>query len=298
MIGNICYWLHKNFVKQYLPHLHDAIMTYFKEAPDVEIRKIQKEKYDKTIKHLGNISRRVYTYWNSFNSLDHFDLSMSTKFLKSNYLQRRIEGIKTLNDVCKNTQKPQLFKITTDELAEYLIKNNILDCILGTQVHQQIVQRSGPVLNFLYERKQLKLKDIETLLALTKDEQLRADVFKVICEIGLPAESPDLEYIASKIATMNPTDICEEALDVFNEAKKNVNKATDQLLKYAEIMSSIAFNKNFPPGISEKALVRYSEMISTLDFDPHKKKVIQQCLNLMIEKVRLLLYMNRMIIQF
>lgn len=285
IIGGICFYLHRKFAKQYLLLLNEAIISYFKEAPDVEIRKIQKDKFDKTCKNLGEIPKRFYTYYATMDVVEHFQLFMCSKFLKSNYLQRRIEGIKTLNDTCKNAQKAELFTITAGELAEFLIKNNILDFILGTQVHQQIVQRSGPVLNFLYEKKQLKLKDIETLLALTKDEQLRADIFKVICEIGLPAESPDLEFIASKIATMNPLDICEEALDVFNEAKKNVNKATEQLLKYAGLLASIAFNNSFPVAISEKALVRYSEMISTLDFDPHKKKVIQQCLNLMIEKV-------------
>lgn len=285
MIGIFSNWFHRRFAQDYIPQLQEAIISYFKACPDVEIRKVQKERFDKTCSNLENLLRRTYTLDETHSIVEHFELNMYTILLKSNYLQRRIEGLKGINDTCKIVKNSSSRSISEEELVDWLIKQNVLDFILGANIHQQIVQRSAPVLSLMFEKKLLKVKDLDKIWESTKDEQLRPDILKVISEINLPLQSAELEYLGTKVISMAPNEICEEALDVIYEPTRCPVKTTEQLLKYAELMASIAFKKTYPLPISEKALGKYADMISTLEFEPHKMKILQHCVCSMLEKV-------------
>ena len=285
MIGIFSNWFHRKFAQLYIPQLQEAIVSYFKACPDLEIRKVQKERFDKTCNNLENLLRRTYTIDETHSIVEHFELSMYTTLLKSNYLQRRIEGLKGINDTCRSVKISTSRSISEEELIDWLTKQNILDFILGAHIHQQIVQRSAPVLSLMFEKKLLKIQDLDKIWDLTKDEQLRPDILKVIAEINLPIQSAELDYLGNKVISMAPTDICEEALDVIYEPTRCPVKTTEQLLKYANLMASIAFQKTYSLNVSEKALGKYADMVSTLEFEPYKLKILQQCVNQMLEKV-------------
>ena len=299
IIGILWNWFHRKFAQKYIPQLQEAIISYFTTAPDVEIRKVQKERLDKTIKNLENLLRRVYTVFDRHQIVELFELNIYTSFLKSNYLQRRIEGLKGLIDICRDVQKYCSHAITHDMLTEWLVKQNILEELCGSRKHQQIVQRSAPILSFMYEAKLLTEKELETIWQYTKDDQLRQDMLKVITEIGFPLQSNELEFFASKIITMEPSEICEEALDIIYEPAKFPGKTVEQLLKYAKLLEEIAFKKTYPIAISEKSLTKYAEVISSLEFDPHKKQILHECVENKLKKVIYYIILKyRMIIQF
>ena len=261
------------------------MVNYLQNAPDVDIRKVQKERFDKILKNLEALLRRTYTVVERCKIMEHFELNMCTVLLKSNYLQRRIDGLKGINDICKNVSKSVSRTITPVFLSDWLIKHNIVDELLGSRKHLQILQRSSQILSFIYERHLLDAKILESIWANTKDEQFAQDTLKMIREIGFPLCSPELEFFASRIATMGESEISEEALDVIYEAYRNPEKTVEQLIKYSDMLAQIAFRTDYPLSICEKALNKYAEMISTLAYDPYKKGILLKCVNDMLAKV-------------
>ena len=274
---------HRRFAQEYIPKFKDAITGYFERAPDLEIRKVQKDRVDKIMSNLECLLRRVYTVMEKYRILEAFELSLDTLLLKSNYLQLRIDGLKGINDICRNTIKGTARSMTEQYLVDWIRDRKILDEFFGTRKHQQILQRSAPIIRFMFDHGLQDAKVLEAIWEFTKDEQLRPDTFKVICEIGFPIQSSELEYFANRIVEMSPNEICEEALDVIYESYKNPSKTTDQLLKYANMLFTIGFRQDYPISISEKAISKYAEMIGGLEYEPHKKSVLLTCVNSMLK---------------
>jgi hypothetical protein len=284
IVGTVWNMLHRKFAQHFIPRFQAAVLAFFESAPDLEIRKIQKDRFDRILVNLENLLQRVYTVVEKYRIMEHFELSMYTLFIKSNYLQLRIDGLKGINDFCKSATKGRTRSVTEASLLKWIEKRKLVDELFGTRKHQQLLQRSAPLLRFLYDRSAFTEKVLENLWDLTKDEQLRQDLFKVLCEIGLPLHSPELAFFADKIVAMPPEEVSEEALDVIYEAYRNPNKTTEQLLKYADMIAGIAFGEGYPLVISEKALAKYAEMVSPLEYDPHKKELIAKTVKEMIGK--------------
>ncbi len=261
------------------------MINYFENAPDVEVRKIQKERFDKTLRNLENLLRRMYSVIERCKIMGRFELSMCTILLKSNYLQRRIDGLKELNDIVKFVMKGVTRALTPEGLSDWLAKHDIIDELLGPKKHLQTFQRSAQILCFMYERKLLDQKMMEALWNNTKDEQFAPDTFKVIKEIGLPISSPELAFFAGKIVAMPSSELCEEALDILYEPCRTVDKTAEQLTKYADMLAAIAFRADCPVATAEKALNKYADMVSALPFDPNKKTILAWCVNEMLKKV-------------
>ncbi len=278
IIGQMWYMFHRGFAQRYFPRLQAAIVGYFESVPDVEVRKIQKELFDAVSKDLENVLRRVYTVLERHSIQEHFDLSMNTRLLKSGYLQRRIQGLKGVNDVCKSVKMGVTRSISPEFLADWFTSHSVLEELFGPRRHQQLLQRSGTVLKFLYENRLLQQKDLEAMWEYSKDEQTRQDLFKVVCEVGFPLHSSELEFFATRIEASKPDELSEEALDVIYEPSRYPHKTVEQLLKFAVVMCKVAFRDDIPPLLAEKALTKYAEMISSLDFTPHKKAVLEHCI--------------------
>jgi len=277
--------LHRQFAVGYIPELQEAIINYFENAPDSEVRKIQRDRLDKIIKNLCNLLKRAYPIKERHRIIEHFSLSISTIMFKSNYLQVRIDGLKILNFIIKDVEKSLSHTITANDLAEWLKKQEILEEVLGPKKHPQILQRSNYLISFLYDQHLLDEKALEKMWLLTSDESFQQEVFKVLQEISFAPDSSEFAFFAQKISEMNPLALNEKALNVICEGRKMAEKLPELLLKYADILAKIAFEDNYPIAISEKALNKYITMLTDLPFDPFKCDVLKKCICEMLEKV-------------
>eukprot|EP00826_Nyctotherus_ovalis_P042060 TRINITY_DN4291_c0_g3_i1.p1 TRINITY_DN4291_c0_g3~~TRINITY_DN4291_c0_g3_i1.p1 ORF type:complete len:289 (+),score=59.31 TRINITY_DN4291_c0_g3_i1:1085-1951(+) len=262
ILGGVWKNLHRRFVVRYVPRLQKAVTDYFQFAPDIEIRKIQREYLDRTLKNLYNLLKRVYPIKERHGVIERLSLSLATTMLKSNYLQRRIDGLKSLNEIIKDASKSYSHTLTPKHLAVWIQQHDILEELIGPRTHPQILQRSSSMINFLYEQHLLDEKTLEKIWAIAGDESFQQDVFKILQEVAFPLDSPEFAFFAQKIAEMSPLAVCEKALDVVYEGRKMAEKFPELLLKYSNILAKIAFEDSYPVATSEKALNKYVGTVS------------------------------------
>jgi len=73
-------------------------------TPDQSLRDVRKEKIELIFKAIDSISKRFMTKEERENQGEILKLDLSNKCLRSTYLERRIQGIKDLNElVTKHT---------------------------------------------------------------------------------------------------------------------------------------------------------------------------------------------------
>jgi len=285
ILGTIWALFHRKFACEYIPKVKDAVVECLKAIHSTEVRKLERDCLDKIGFHLSNLLRRVYTVFEREKIIDLLELILCTIMLQSDYLQRQIDGLKGLNEMMKKVKRSIM--INEKFLLNWIKEHKIIDEIFGKRKHQQILQRSVPIVIFIYEQQLLTADIMEKIWENVKDDQFKDDIFKVIKEAAFPMGSKELNFFITKIAELNPSMVSEEALDVIFEARKGNEKSPKEFIKYSDIMQKITLESSYPLSVSEKALEKYAGMIADLPFEPYKKGILKKCINEMIEKVNL-----------
>lgn len=80
-------------------------------------------------------------------------MDIALLYTKSQYLERRIHGIKLLFEIVKDLKYSSASSALTEQhMVEWLLKNKILEIVFNPKTyHVQIVQRSDAIIKFLIE---------------------------------------------------------------------------------------------------------------------------------------------------
>ena len=88
--------------------------------------------------------------------MERLNLDITLMCLKSNFLERRIHGIKSLAESLKGLKYARGSKVTGEYMLEWINNNKILELIFNQKnYHVQIIQRSKEILKFLITEDQL-----------------------------------------------------------------------------------------------------------------------------------------------
>ena len=104
--------------------------------------------------------------------------------LKSNYLERRIQGIKELGMIIKNFRIFSTKNFTGAFLVEWLAKNEVFSIIFTPKTtHLQLVQRSSDILKLFLSEDMFTQDQMAQFWALTKSDY-KFEVYKIISDIS------------------------------------------------------------------------------------------------------------------
>ena len=163
--------------------LKTAMMNYIINAPDTQIRNFQKEKFDLNIRIMDDLMKRVFTAKYKTKYLEDLQMRFFTICLKSDYLDRRIQSIKGMAELCKNARFNNLF-ISSPQLADYIIKEDYIREIFGKKSHTQLIVRSADIVRLLLTEQKLNQSLFNIIWECTKDPDLKPELFKLFNEIS------------------------------------------------------------------------------------------------------------------
>ena len=97
---------------------------------DQALRDVRKEQVDAIIKSIENISRRFIQKDERDKQTEILRLELCDKSLKSNFLERRIQGIKDFNLLIRNNTLYSSSKtFTTEFLIDWMVKHDMFSQI-------------------------------------------------------------------------------------------------------------------------------------------------------------------------
>lgn len=108
----------------------DAIKHRLLVTSDQALRDVRKEQVDGIIRSVESISRRFMKKEAREKQTEVLRLELCNKSLISNYLERRIQGIRDLSQLIKsNSLYSSSNTFTTDFLIEWMSKNDVFSTI-------------------------------------------------------------------------------------------------------------------------------------------------------------------------
>ena len=267
----------RQFAIQIVPVYKEAVINYIIHAPDTIIRKMAKDRFDRIVKSVEKMMIRVYTSKTKNELVDKFIFDVYILFFKSSFLERRIQGLKGINDYCKNVRHNMSRSIESQELTEWISNNQILGEIFGENKHVQLIQRSSEIIKFLIHQQLFTKEDLALIWESSKGEAVKHEIYKVLSDCALYFRNIEYKFFLQRLSEIDLSQITVETLDFIAEMARFMPKSNTLLEQSANLLWSIACSNEISPSITSHAITKFAESIKEMDTGA-KVDILAKCI--------------------
>jgi ubiquitin carboxyl-terminal hydrolase 34 len=98
-----CYLVyHKEYIQEYGHKFVEVCTRALKDSPEKILRNVRREKIENIIKSIDKFQRRLITKDEREKQTEVLKLDIALLCLRSSYMERRIQGLRDLNNIIKN----------------------------------------------------------------------------------------------------------------------------------------------------------------------------------------------------
>ena len=172
-------YLHKNYLIDNYTSLTQSALKYIDNLSSNEIRNLKKEISDIIIEVITKIQSRLgketiakLTHNNNetdFSIVDEFTMKIVIKMINSSIFDKRLQGVKLLNDYLKSNKDNDTIVTNVLQLMKH---NSIIQEIFGVNSHSQIIAKSNDIIAIILERRHLSPDDLNLMLSGTQKGDL------------------------------------------------------------------------------------------------------------------------------
>ena len=236
-------YLHKDYFIKNDDIIKNSLVRYINDLKEKEMKNLPKDLINIVTNLLYNINeynKNEETDDNkkdSINSYDEVAIALSLKTIKTSIFDRRLQGIKTLNEFIENHQKN---KDVLKRLIVLIKENKIMSEIFGANYHSQLISRSNEIVKLLSVENELENDDIKLIWSCTKRGDIDAKLFilKLLSDISPYLKQDYIEILLNNIISNIEQKISPEEVKLVynlstqeNSNEKNIMLCCDYLCK-------------------------------------------------------------------
>ena len=202
-------YLHNQYLIENLNNFRNGILNFIDNLNTNDIRNLSRNLIEMIIKFLKKLSNILkldendncecdQNKKNEILIFDEITIRISIKMLKTSIFDKRMQGIKTLNEyINENKQKSNAMKI----LIELIHKNEIIKEIFGANYHSQIISKSDKIIDLLLENNEIKEEDIKLIWDCTQrgDLEAKTTIMKLLSDLAINLNENFINIILQNI---------------------------------------------------------------------------------------------------
>ena len=227
-------YLHIDYFKENSSIMKDALVNYINNLDNKEMRNLPKN----LIEIVSDLFKKIQTFSADKDFSDIYDemtLALSIKTIKTSIFDRRLQGIKALNEyIEKNKDNEQ----ACEKIIKLLKKNEIIQEIFGANYHSQIINKSTDIVKLLLLKNELSEDDIKLIWSCTKrgDLEAKVTILKLLSELADNLKEDYIEILLNSIKSNISQKIDEKEVQLVyrlsiqgNNNEKNILICCDYL---------------------------------------------------------------------
>ena len=239
-------YLHKQYLIENLDNFKNAMLNFINNLDTKEIRNLSKNLIEIFTQFMKGINTMLMTPSGSsdekdektnniLSSINEISISLSIKLLKTSIFDKRMQGIKSLDEFIElNKNNEETMKI----LINLIQKNDIIKEIFGPNYHSQIISKSDQILSLLLKNNIIKEEEINLIwdCAQRGDLEAKSIIMKLLSDLAPNLNETFINILLeSTINTLNKDKMNEKEIDfIFNlsihgDNENNKNKCCEYL---------------------------------------------------------------------
>ena len=280
-LGNIHALLYRPFAINYIPKFKSAVINNILSSPPKNIRNFNREKIYSIFSNLDNLLKRYYSLWEKYEIIENFFMDLSLICIKSNFLDRKIQGLKNLDEFIGNIKENRVKTIKITEICQWIKKHEILEFILDN-FHTQIVQRLSGFFKFLLEENIILEEHIERIwsISLKADKETRDNIYELFAQIASKLNENFINIIIDHaIEEFDKKFVIEEVSLIYNLCEKSKNLGGSEFFnKTRNFLWRIIFfsgDEEKKLKIKEEASISFGKLVEKFET---KDEIVLKCL--------------------
>jgi ubiquitin carboxyl-terminal hydrolase 34 len=149
---------HKQVIAEYGPKLIESSKKRLLSAPDKALRDVRREHIEAIVKAIENLSKRILDKSEREKNSEFLKLEVALLCLNSSYMERRIQGIRDLNQIIRNN-RIYSGRFPGKLLVDWMKTHGVFDILFDQKkTHLQLIQRCDEVLRLLLQEEMLNIE--------------------------------------------------------------------------------------------------------------------------------------------
>ncbi|CAD8206268.1 unnamed protein product [Paramecium pentaurelia] len=281
ILNNIHEMLHKQFIINYVPALQIAVQNNILQSTDNNLRNFSAQKITDILQSLTNLLKRVYPIQKRSEIIDRFDLDIAFKCFTSDFLERKIQGLKAIQELIKRTKdlynqygmQEYQKQAAIQKILEWLNEKKIFETLYVGSGNSHLVQRSGEFFKFLIEEKMIGIPNLKEIWnSLDKAEyENKLAIYKLLKDVSNSLEKEQLEFLTEEICKRDPKEVSKDELDLLLDIVKSNHKyKEDYIIKCCNYYWNVLKNGQLNQTLFELYMTQYIEQVTSFEMRPHK----------------------------
>jgi hypothetical protein len=133
ILGKIYPYFHRDYAVKFVPKIVAAVKDYIMNAPEKLIRSVRKETIESIINRLNDLLKRTHSPEDREKEMTTMKLNFALLQIKTDFLERRIHGIKVITDMIKGLSWKHSSSSIIDEefMLGWLRSNDIMSIVFN-----------------------------------------------------------------------------------------------------------------------------------------------------------------------
>ena len=276
-------YLHKQYLIENLDKFKSGIINFINNLNTKEIRSLPKFLIEMITKFITRLKDTLKLDDNDqikkeLTSLeDEIIISFSIKMIKTSIFDKRIQGIKKLNEfIQENITKENTMKIIIDLIQ----KNEIIKEIFGANYHSQIISKSDKILSLLLRSNEIKEEDIKLIWDCTQrgDLEAKSTIMKLLSDLAENLNENFINILLQNIINeFDKNKINEKEIDfIYNLSIQGDNE--NNKLKCIEYIYQCILKLDLTDNISRNPIMEKLVAFPSKS-DKYLDKILSMCEN-------------------
>jgi hypothetical protein len=209
--------LNKHFATRYVPLFNAAVRANVFHMSEAQVRGLTIQVLEKLVSDRDGLipamMERLFTTADVNQVTEQLSLAVALKCYRCDLMERKIFGFKTISDVIDGVRYGKAVWLTSDYLANWLVKERVAEDIFqaGSSVCIPVVERSADVLQFLARVRRLDDSILRSAwsCSLSNDEASRLAIYQLLKEVSAGLTEQELVFIFEEVGAIPQADLQE-----------------------------------------------------------------------------------------
>ena len=271
-------YLHKDFFVEFREAINSSVFKFINELSANEMRNLKKDLIDLITEVLTKIKEitAMPNDQSTAEMINELTISISLKMIKTSIFDKRLQGVKTLNDYIKSNRNNE---IVLTKIIKQIKENEIINEIFGPNSHSQIISKVNDIIELLLDKDQLTEDDIKLILSGTQKGDLegKLTILNLIKELSSHFKPKQIDVLLNNIYSHIDPDISITEIDLVYDLS-SVGENEDNIDKCITFFTNCLLNSKSTEDEKKNQII--TKLINiTNKGDKYIKKIIDMCVD-------------------
>eukprot|EP00742_Colponemidia_sp_Colp-10_P004877 GILJ01005210.1.p1 GENE.GILJ01005210.1~~GILJ01005210.1.p1 ORF type:complete len:2590 (-),score=405.82 GILJ01005210.1:174-7943(-) len=241
----------QSFADSFVPTFRETVFDRIIGMSDEELKFVDRDAVQSVLDEMHPLLVVAYKGTATDELVENLELTMALRFLQSSFLEKRLKGVTEIKEMVERVEKrefrgysygsstysswtgysstnsyhgkPATKWLTSDLLVEWIRRHDLLDLLLGTTTHTEIIKRCPDILKFLAKEKALTTHDLELVWSCCqgKHEAVVRVVYDAIVDLSSQLSGEQLEFLFQKMSSIPLSEYDEKLMFMMKDFSSN-----------------------------------------------------------------------------